>query len=300
MADALQKQYDCDVEEMAERYVNPEKGVDSADAALAGARDIIAERVSEDIGARNKVRNIFRRSAMLTSKVVKAKEEEAGKFQSWFDWKENAMRAPSHRILALFRGESEGLLRVKIAPEDDEPAVEALERQFVRGRYASSQQVAEAVRDSYKRLIAPSIETEYYNILKERADKEAIKVFAENLRQLLLTSPLGQKRTLAIDPGFRTGCKVVCLDAQGQLIHNETIYPFTSVREERAAVSKLEALVEAFKIEAIAIGNGTAGRETEEVVKRCRFKTKVIAVMVSENGASVYSASDVLRLRRCL
>ena len=295
LADALQKQYDCDVEEMAERYVNPEKGVDSADAALAGARDIIAERVSEDIGARNKVRNIFRRSAMLTSKVVKAKEEEAGKFQSWFDWKENAMRAPSHRILALFRGESEGLLRVKIAPEDDEPAVEALERQFVRGHYASSQQVAEAVRDSYKRLIAPSIETEYYNILKERADKEAINVFAENLRQLLLASPLGQKRTLAIDPGFRTGCKVVCLDAQGQLIHNETIYPFTSVREERAAVSKLEALVEAFKIEAIAIGNGTAGRETEEVVKRCRFKTKVIAVMVSENGASVYSASDVAR-----
>ena len=205
------------------------------------------------------------------------------------------MRAPSHRILAMFRGEAEGLLRVKIAPEDDEPVLEALERQFVRGNYESSQQVASAVRDSYKRLIIPSIETEYYNLLKERADREAIKVFAENLRQLLLASPLGQKRTLAIDPGFRTGCKVVCLDAQGQLIHNETIYPFTSVREERAAVSKLEALVEAFKIEAIAIGNGTAGRETEEVVKRCRFKGKVIAVMVSENGASVYSASDVAR-----
>ena len=294
-ADALQKQYKCSVEQLAMPFVNEAKGVENVDDALAGARDIIAERVSEDIAARNRVRNIFRRSAMLSSKVVKAKEEEAGKFQSWFDWKENAMRAPSHRILAMFRGEAEGLLRVKIAPEDDEPVLEALERQFVRGNYESSQQVASAVRDSYKRLISPSIETEYYNLLKERADREAIKVFAENLRQLLLASPLGQKRTLAIDPGFRTGCKVVCLDAQGQLIHNETIYPFTSVREERAAVSKLEALVEAFKIEAIAIGNGTAGRETEEVVKRCRFKSKVIAVMVSENGASVYSASDVAR-----
>ena len=295
LADALQKQYKCSVEQLAMPFVNEAKGVENVDDALAGARDIIAERVSEDIAARNRVRNIFRRSAMLSSKVVKAKEEEAGKFQSWFDWKENAMRAPSHRILAMFRGEAEGLLRVKIAPEDDEPVLEALERQFVRGNYESSQQVASAVRDSYKRLISPSIETEYYNLLKERADREAIKVFAENLRQLLLASPLGQKRTLAIDPGFRTGCKVVCLDAQGQLIHNETIYPFTSVREERAAVSKLEALVEAFKIEAIAIGNGTAGRETEEVVKRCRFKSKVIAVMVSENGASVYSASGVAR-----
>ena len=295
LADALQKQYQCRVDQLALPFVNEEKGVHSVEEALAGARDIIAERVSEDINARNKVRNIFRRSAMLTSKVVKAKEEEAGKFQSWFDWKEHAMRAPSHRILAMFRGESEGMLRVKIAPEEDEPAIESLQRQFVHGNYESSQQVAEAVKDGYKRLIAPSIETEYYNLLKERADKEAIKVFAENLRQLLLASPLGQKRTLAIDPGFRTGCKVVCLDAQGQLLHNETIYPFTSVREERAAVAKLEALVEAFHIEAIAIGNGTAGRETEEVVKRCRFKNKVIAVMVSESGASVYSASDVAR-----
>ncbi|MBR3528339.1 MAG: RNA-binding transcriptional accessory protein [Bacteroidales bacterium] len=295
LADALMKQYQCDVEQLAQPYIDEAKGVKDTDEALAGARDIIAEHVSEDIGARNKVRNIFRRTAMLSSKVVKAKEEEAGKFQSWFDWKENAMRAPSHRILALFRGESEGLLRVKIAPEEEEPAVEALERQFVRGNYESSQQVSAVVRDGYKRLLAPSIETEYYNLLKERADKEAIKVFAENLRQLLLASPLGQKRTLAIDPGFRTGCKVVCLDAQGQLLHNETIYPFTSVREERAAVAKLEALAEAFKIEAIAIGNGTAGRETEEVVKRCHFKNKIIAVMVSENGASVYSASDVAR-----
>ena len=295
LANEIQKQYSCNLEQMAGRYINEEKGVKSVDDALAGARDIIAERVSENVQARNKVRNIFRRSAMLSSKVAKNKEEEGGKFESWFDWKENAMRAPSHRILALFRGEEEGVLRVHVQPDDDEPAYEALERQFVSGRYDSSEQVRLAVRDGYKRLLAPSIETEFYNLLKEKADKEAIRVFAENLRQLLLASPLGQKRILAIDPGFRTGCKTVCLDAQGQLLHNETIYPFTSVREERAAVAKLEALVEAFHIEAIAIGNGTAGRETEEVVKKCHFKNKLIAVMVSESGASVYSASDVAR-----
>lgn len=295
LANELQKQYSCNLDQLAEKYINEEKGVNTIDDALAGARDIIAERVSENAQARNKVRNLFRRSAMLTSKVVKNKEEEGGKFESWFDWKENAMRAPSHRILALFRGEEEGVLRVHVMPENDDDAFEALERQFVSGRYESSEQVRMAVRDGYKRLLAPSIETEYYNLLKEKADKEAIRVFAENLRQLLLAPPLGQKRILAIDPGFRTGCKTVCLDAQGQLLHNETIYPFTSVREERAAIAKLEALVEAFHIEAIAIGNGTAGRETEEVVKRCHFKGKLIAVMVSENGASVYSASDVAR-----
>ena len=295
LANELQKQYSCNIDEMAAKYVNPDKGVNTPEEALSGARDIIAERVSENAQARNRVRNLFRRSAMLSSKVVKNKEDEAGKYESWFDWKENAMRAPSHRILALFRGEDEGMLRVHVLPDQDEPAYEALERQFVSGRYDSSEQVRQAVRDGYKRLLQPSIETEFYNLLKEKADKEAIRVFAENLRQLLLASPLGQKRILAIDPGFRTGCKTVCLDAQGQLLHNETIYPFTSVREERAAIAKLEALVEAFRIEAIAIGNGTAGRETEEVVKRCHFKSKVIAVMVSENGASVYSASEVAR-----
>ena len=295
LANELQKQYSCDLEQLAAQYVNPDKGVSSTDEALAGARDIIAERMSENAQARNRVRGLFRRSAMLSSKVVKNKEEDAGKYESWFDWKENAMRAPSHRILALFRGEEEGMLRVHVLPDDDAPAYDMLERQFVSGRYESSEQVRMAVRDGYKRLLQSSIETEFYNLLKEKADKEAIRVFAENLRQLLLASPLGQKRILAIDPGFRTGCKTVCLDAQGQLLHNETIYPFTSVREERAAIAKLEALVEAFRIEAIAIGNGTAGRETEEVVKRCHFKGKVIAVMVSENGASVYSASEVAR-----
>lgn len=295
LANDLWKQYACDLEQLASRYINEEKGVNRVEDALAGARDIIAERVSEDINARNKIRGIFRRTAKLSSKVIKNKEEEAGKFQSWFDWQEDAMRAPSHRILALFRGEEEGFLRVHVTPTEDIPAIEALERHYVRGDYPSSQQVRLAVADSYKRLLSPSIETEFYNLLKEKADKEAIRVFAENLRQLLLASPLGQKRTLAIDPGFRTGCKIVCLDAQGQLLHNETIYPFTSVREERAAINKLENLVEAFHIEAIAIGNGTAGRETEEVVKRCHFKGTPIAVMVSESGASVYSASDVAR-----
>lgn len=295
LANELQKQYSCNISQMAAKYVNPDKGVNTAEEALAGARDIIAERVSENAQARNRIRNIFRRSAQLTSKVVKNKEDEADKYESWFDWKENALRAPSHRILALFRGEEEGMLRVHVMPESDDSALEALERQFVSGHYESSEQVRLAVRDGYKRLLQPSIETEFHNLLKEKADKEAIRIFADNLRQLLLASPLGQKRILAIDPGFRTGCKTVCLDAQGQLLHNETIYPFTSVREERAAIAKLEALVEAFHIEAIAIGNGTAGRETEEVVKRCHFKGKVIAVMVSENGASVYSASEVAR-----
>ena len=293
---AVRQRSGSDVSRMAAAYVNPEKGVNDEEEALAGARDIIAERVSENAQSRNRIRGLFRRTAQLTSKVVKGKEEEGGKFESWFDWKENAMRAPSHRILALFRGEEEGVLRVHVLPQEEEPAYEMLERQWV-GECASpaAEQVTMAVRDGYKRLLQPSIETEYWNLLKEKADKEAIRVFAENLRQLLLASPLGQKRILAIDPGFRTGCKTVCLDAQGQLLHNETIYPFTSVREERAAIAKLEALVEAFHIEAIAIGNGTAGRETEEVVKRCHFKNKLIAVMVSESGASVYSASDVAR-----
>ena len=267
------------------------------DEALAGARDIIAERISEDAAVRNRVRNVFRRRAMLTSGLARGvdeADERVGKFESWLDWKEPIGRAPSHRILALFRGEEAGVLKVHVKPEKDDECIEALTSRH-RPQGKAGEQYDMAVADSYKRLVMPSIENEFRNLLKEKADKEAIRVFAENLRQLLLAAPMGQKRTLAIDPGFRTGCKVVCLDAQGQLLHNETIYPFTSVREERAAVSKLEALVEAFQIEAIAIGNGTAGRETEEVVQRCHFNRKVIAVSVSEAGASVYSASDVAR-----
>ena len=298
LADELMKQYPCNIEQLASRYIDTDKGVASTDEALSGARDIIAERCAEDITLRNRIRNLFRRSAVLSSKVIKGKEADAAKFQSWFDWQEPASKAPSHRVLAMFRGMDEGMLRVHALPADDSQAFDIAERQFVHGSSPSSEQVRMAVRDGYKRLLEPSIENEFCKQLKEKSDSEAIRVFAENLRQLLLAPPLGQKRILAIDPGFRTGCKTVCLDAQGNLLHNETIYPFSSVRDEREAINKLENLVEAFKIEAIAIGNGTAGRETEEVVKKCRFRTngkKLIAVMVSENGASVYSASDVAR-----
>ena len=283
---------------------------------LQGARDIIAERISEDAAVRNRVRNVFRRRAMLSSSLARGvdeNDEKVGKFESWIDWKEPISKAPSHRILALFRGEEAGVLKVHVRPEQNDDCIATISRPAgvihksnsssssgfmdfaAGGNRESAEQMQLAINDSYKRLIEPSIETEFRNMLKEKADREAIRVFAENLRQLLLAAPMGQKRTLAIDPGFRTGCKVVCLDAQGQLLHNETIYPFTSVREERAAIAKLEALVEAFHIEAIAIGNGTAGRETEEVVARCHFKEKVVAVSVSEAGASVYSASDVAR-----
>lgn len=268
------------------------------DKELQYARDIIAERMSEDAAVRNRVRSVFRRKAMLTSGLargVKEDDERVGKFESWLDWREPIGKAPSHRILALLRGEEAGVLRVHVRPDDSSEGIAAVEPKHMNGDSGCQHQMRQAAEDAYKRLVEPSIETEFRNQLKEKADREAIRVFADNLRQLLLAAPLGQKRTMAIDPGFRTGCKVVCLDAQGQLLHNETIYPFTSVREERAAVSKLEALAEAFEIEAIAIGNGTAGRETEEVVQRCRFKNKVIAVSVSEAGASVYSASDVAR-----
>lgn len=268
------------------------------DEELQYARDIIAERMSEDAAVRNRVRSVFRRKAMLTSGLargVKEDDERVGKFESWLDWREPVGKAPSHRILALLRGEEAGVLRVHVRPDDGSEGIAAVEPKHMNGDSGCQRQMRQAAEDAYKRLVEPSIETEFRNQLKEKADREAIRVFADNLRQLLLAAPLGQKRTMAIDPGFRTGCKVVCLDAQGQLLHNETIYPFTSVREERAAVSKLEALAEAFEIEAIAIGNGTAGRETEEVVQRCRFKNKVIAVSVSEAGASVYSASDVAR-----
>ena len=296
---AIEKGY----EPLADKIMSGEWKVESGEYSeedLQYARDIIAERVSEDAAVRNRVRNVFRRKAMLSSGLARGvdeNDERVGKFENWIDWKEPIVKAPSHRILALFRGEEAGVLKVHVRPDNGDECIKAL-TEMNRNRNYSDDSVREirlAIADSYKRLIEPSIETEFRNLLKEKADKEAIRVFAENLRQLLLAAPLGQKRTLAIDPGFRTGCKVVCLDAQGQLLHNETIYPFTSVREERAAVSKLEALAEAFEIEAIAIGNGTAGRETEEVVAKCRFKNKMIAVSVSEAGASVYSASDVAR-----
>ncbi len=295
LADLIFQQGNFDVIIEASKYVNEEKEVPDEENALAGARDIIAEWINDDATARNRIRMLYKRMGILISKVGKGKEEEGQKYKSWFEWNEPAMKAPSHRILAMLRGEEEGFLKIKIELEDDDEAIQSLEKTFLKARNEASEQVKMAVKDSFKRLLSASMETEIFSLLKEKADEEAIKVFAENLRQLLLASPLGQKRILAIDPGFRTGCKTVCLDNQGQLLHNENIYPFSSVREEKEAINKLEYLVEAFKIEAIAIGNGTAGRETEELVRRVHFKKEPIIVMVNESGASVYSASDVAR-----
>ena len=268
--------------------------VKDIDDALKGARDIIAEQVNEDEHARNAVRNQFGRQAEIIAKVVKGKEDEAAKYRDYFDFSESLKRCTSHRLLAIRRAESEGLLKVSITP-DDETCIERLERQFVRGNNECSHQVSEATADAYKRLLKPSIETEFAAQSKEKADEEAIRVFTENLRQLLLTAPLGQKRVLAIDPGFRTGCKVVCLDAQGNLIHNENIYPHPPVNKPGEAASKLRKMIEAYQIEAISIGNGTASRETEQFVTSQRYDREVQVFVVSEDGASIYSASKTAR-----
>ena len=262
--------------------------------ALKGARDIIAEQVSEDERSRNQIRNQFSRQAIITSKVVKGKEEEAAKYKDYFDFSEPLKRCTSHRLLAIRRGEAEGLLKVSISPNDEE-CTERLERSYVRGNNECSRQVQEAVRDAYKRLLKPSIETEFAAISKEKADEEAIRVFAGNLRQLLLAPPLGQKRVMGIDPGYRTGCKIVCLDAQGNLLHNETIYPHPPKSEHSISARKLTKLVEQYQVEAIAIGNGTASRETEAFVTNQRYDRKLQVFVVSEDGASIYSASKIAR-----
>lgn len=268
--------------------------VKDVEDALKGARDIIAEQVNEDERARNTIRNQFARQGIITAKVAKGKEEEAAKYRDYFDFSEPLKRCTSHRLLAIRRAEAEGLLKVSISP-DDEECLERLDRQFVRGNGESSRQVAEATADAYKRLLKPSIETEFAAQSKERADEEAIRVFTENLRQLLLSAPLGQKRVLAIDPGFRTGCKVVCLDAQGNLVHNENIYPHPPVNKTSEAASKLRKMVEAYQIEAISIGNGTASRETEDFISRQSFDREIPVFVVSEQGASIYSASKTAR-----
>lgn len=265
--------------------------------ALKGARDIIAEQVNEDERARNLIRNQFNRQAMITSKVVKGKEKEeaALKYRDYFDFSEPLKKCTSHRLLAIRRGEAEGILKVSITPDDESVCTERLERQYVHGNGECSAQVAEAVNDAYKRLLKPAIETEFSALSKEKADEEAIRVFAENLRQLLLAPPLGQKRTMGIDPGYRTGCKVVCLDAQGTLLHNEAIYPHPPKSETALPGRKLVKLVEQYKIEAIAIGNGTASRETERFVTSQRYDREVQVFVVSEDGASIYSASKIAR-----
>ena len=268
--------------------------VKDVEDALKGARDIIAEQVNEDERARNAVRNQFSRQAEINAKVVKGKEEEAAKYRDYFDFSEPLKRCTSHRLLAIRRAEAEGLLKVSIT-SDDEACIERLERQFVRGNNECSEQVSEAAIDAYKRLLKPSIETEFAAQSKEKADDEAIRVFTENLRQLLLAAPLGQKRVLAIDPGFRTGCKVVCLDAQGNLLHNENIYPHPPVGKTGEAASKLRKMVEAYQIEAISIGNGTASRETEDFINQQTFDRQIPVFVVSEQGASIYSASKIAR-----
>lgn len=265
--------------------------------ALKGARDIIAEQVNEDEKARNQIRNQFTRQAVISAKVVKGKEKEenAAKYRDYFDFSEPLKKCTSHRLLAIRRGESEGILKVSISPANDDEYTERLERQFVRGAGECSSQVSEAVKDAYKRLLKPAIETEFSAMSKEKADEEAIRVFAENLRQLLLAAPLGQKRVMGIDPGFRTGCKVVCLDAQGTLLHNEAIFPHPPKSEEALAGRKLVKLVEQYKIEAIAIGNGTASRETEQFVQSQKYDRDIQVFVVSEDGASIYSASKTAR-----
>lgn len=271
--------------------------VKNEEDALKGARDIIAEQVNEDEQARNQIRNQFSRQAVISAKVVKGKEtdEAAAKYRDYFDFSEPLKRCSSHRLLAIRRGEAEGILKVSITPSDETECTDRLERRFVRGNNECSRQVCEAVNDAYKRLLKPAIETEFAALSKEKADDEAIRVFAGNLRQLLLAPPLGQKRVLGIDPGFRTGCKVVCLDAQGTLLHNEAIYPHPPKSEYQLAGRKLVKLVEQYRIEAIAIGNGTASRETEQFVTSQRFDREIQVFVVSEDGASIYSASKTAR-----
>lgn len=292
LAKLIMKQFEQDIEGKTEGFLNEE--VPNTEEALQGARDIIAEWVSENTVARDIVRNTFSREAMIISRVVKGKEEAGIKYKDYFDWNEPLRKCPSHRLLAMRRGEKEGFLKVEITPQSEQP-IDRLDRLFVKGNTAASQQVHLAVEEAYKRLLQPGIETEFSQLSKEGADTEAIKVFTENLRQLLLASPLGEKRVMALDPGFRTGCKLVCLDAQGNLLHNETIYPHPPQSETGKAMKKVDSLVDAYKIEAIAIGNGTASRETESFIRSIRFNRDLQVFVVSEDGASIYSASKTAR-----
>lgn len=292
LAKMIMSQGNGNVESMAQRFVKGK--VKSTDDAIKGAKDIIAEWVSESEAAKKTIRGIFAREAVIESKVIKGKEEEGEKYKDYFKRSEPLRRCSSHRLLAMRRGESEKILNVSISA-DKEVCIDRLCRIFVRGDNESADEVEDAVEDSYKRLISTSIETEFANASKEKADQEAIKVFSENLRQLLLAPPLGQKRVMGIDPGFRTGCKVVCIDAQGNLLHNETIYPHAPHNKEAQARRSVQKMVEAYNIEAIAIGNGTASRETEHFIANTRYDREVKVFVVSENGASIYSASKVAR-----
>jgi uncharacterized protein len=292
LAEIIMKQQEVNPGKMAETFLNDQ--VTTIEDALAGAKDIIAEWISEDEIARGQIRRLYEREAVIFSKVVKGKEAEGIKYSDYYEWSEPLKKCPSHRLLAMRRGEEEGFLRLSVEP-DNENACEILDKIFIRGHNASSELMGEAVKDSWKRLLSPSMETEFRNVSKEKADDEAIKVFAENLRQLLLASPLGEKNVLAIDPGYRTGCKIVCLSRQGNLVHNETIYPHPPQNETAMSVKKILSLVNAYKIEAIAIGNGTASRETEDFIRWIKFDRELQLFVVSEAGASIYSASKIAR-----
>jgi protein Tex len=294
LAQKIFEQDKFDLEAFARSFIDVDKGVADLTEALEGARDIIAEWVSENAGARKKLRELFWREGTITSKVLKGKETDGQKFKDYFEWSEPIAKTPSHRLLALRRGEKEGILALDIIPDED-AAIQLLLHQFVKGNGPAAEHVTLAIKDSYKRLLRPSLETEIRMESKMKADEEAIRVFASNLKELLLTAPLGQKNVLALDPGFRSGCKVVCLDKQGKLIHHDLIFPNDPQRETAKSSALIKGLCEKYSIEAIAIGNGTASRETEAFVKSIGLSNKVIIMMVNESGASVYSASDVAR-----
>ncbi|HEY0653291.1 MAG TPA: Tex family protein [Chryseosolibacter sp.] len=295
LAQKLFDQEKFNVDEFAQTFVDSEKGVGSMQEALEGARDIMAEWISENQDTRKNMRELFWKQGTVESKVMKGKEAEGQKYKDYFEWNEPISKTPSHRLLALRRGEKEGILALDIYPPEEE-AISSLERQYIKTEYSAvAEQVKLAIKDSYKRLLRPSLETEIRMETKMKADEEAIKVFASNLKELLLSAPLGQKNVLALDPGFRTGCKVVCLDRQGKLLHNDNIYPHEPQRETAKSAALIKSLVQKFNIEAIAIGNGTASRETENFVKSIGLDNKVLVVMVNESGASVYSASEVAR-----
>ncbi|MCL1875548.1 MAG: RNA-binding transcriptional accessory protein [Synergistaceae bacterium] len=298
LADEILAQTELQVSELAAKYLS--ENVPNVEEALKGASDIIAERVSEDMDTRSHVRRIFARSGVLRSARAKIKEDElekseaAEKYRDWFEWSEPVAKAPSHRVLALLRGEREGCLSIDVAPLDDEPIV-IMKRNFIKGSGESSRLVGKAIEDGYKRLLKPSMETELRNALKKKADGEAIRVFAQNVKEVLMSPPMGAKRVIAIDPGLRTGCKLVCLGGGGELLHHEVIQPHQSTGARMAAANRMRELTDKFNPEAIAIGNGTAGRETEQFVKELKLPEMIHIVSVNESGASVYSASEAAR-----
>ncbi|MBN2810049.1 MAG: RNA-binding transcriptional accessory protein [Deltaproteobacteria bacterium] len=294
LAELLFSQPETNPETAARAFINPEKGITSLTEALAGARDIIAEKINEDLDTRTVLRRLFTRESEITALVIKGKEEEGGNFRDYFDWREKSTKIAGHRLLALFRGEKAGILRLSLRPPTDK-ALALIRQQFIRQNNLCAQEVELALNDAYKRLLAPALENESRQVLREAAEGEAIAVFADNLRQLLLAPPLGEKRVMALDPGFRSGAKLVCLDASGQLLEHTVIYPATSSRQSEAAAEIVTKLCRRHKIEAIAIGNGTAGRETESFIRSLDLPENIIISMVNEAGASIYSASEIAR-----